>query len=133
MHRFLGYDLKNMTNQYVAFVLDLVLLIIFTATVKPLAMLLIYLELICCANYLCCRYLFLLYISTIKRLLFLSVEKDMKRKLRVWTAYLDCLSCLMSLSLFLRWFSGRPSPKSLRKNDRLVKSSILYRIFRHII
>jgi len=45
----------------------------------------------------------------------------------------DCVTCVYSLSLFLRFISGRPSSVELRKHDRLARSSVLYRVFRHII
>ena len=47
----------------------------------------------------------------------------------------NCLKCIFSLSLLLRFFSGfdRKSSAELRKHDILYKYSALYRILRHII
>ena len=130
IHRFLGYDLKNMTSQYVAFVMDFLLLILFLALLKPLAMLLIYVELILTMLYLALR-IGLLQMRTM--LVNKAPNTDTKTLQRCCVAFMDCIACFMSLSLFLRWFSGGLSSAQLRKHDRLAKSSILYRIFRHII
>jgi len=139
MHRFLGYDLKNMTNQYVAFVLDLALLVLFLLIWKPLAMLFIYVELFSRTIYLSTLFLCSILTKFVKRMVVTPTSSSIlpleegKRMEKLWNQLMDCLSCLVSLSLFLRWFSGRPSSAALRKHDRLSKSSILYRVFRHII
>jgi len=140
MHRFLGYDLKNMTNQYVAFVMDLALLVLFLLVWKPLAMLFIYAELFTRTTYLSILFLCSIIIQIGKRMIVKTsttsstlLVEEIKQMDKLWSQLLDCLSCLVSLSLFLRWFSGRPSSAALRKHDRLAKSSILYRVFRHII
>lgn len=46
IHRFLGYNLGNMTHDYVSFAMDFILLAIFLIILKPLALLLIYMELL---------------------------------------------------------------------------------------
>jgi hypothetical protein len=46
VHRFLGYNLGNMTHEYVSFTMDFLLLVIFLVLLKPLALLLIYIELL---------------------------------------------------------------------------------------
>ena len=45
LHRFLGYNLGNMTHEYVSFTMDFLLLIVFLIILKPLALLFIYVEL----------------------------------------------------------------------------------------
>jgi hypothetical protein len=45
----------------------------------------------------------------------------------------DYILCIASLSLLLRFLSFRPSHVPLRKHKTLVKLSLFYRIFRHII
>ena len=47
MHRFLGYDLSNMTGQYISFTMDFLLLLMVILVWKPLVLFLIYAELIC--------------------------------------------------------------------------------------
>jgi hypothetical protein len=46
VHRFLGYNLGNMTHDYVSFTMDFLLLVIFLLLLKPIALLLIYIELL---------------------------------------------------------------------------------------
>lgn len=46
IHRFLGYNLGNMTHEYVSFTMDFLLLIVFLIILKPLALLFIYIELL---------------------------------------------------------------------------------------
>jgi hypothetical protein len=48
----------------------------------------------------------------------------------------DKMSCLFSLGLLLRFLPGsfnKPSDRNLRKHDKLYRHSMLYRILRHII
>lgn len=143
MHRFLGYDLKNMTHQYVAFILDFILLVLVHIVWKPLAIWLIYIELVLRAGYLTvlCVYQFAAF--TLKETVLSRVAPplpdDMRKLQQNFHNLLRCLSCIISLSLFLRWlscgwwFSSRLSTSALRKHDRLAKNSLLYRVFRHII
>jgi hypothetical protein len=152
MHRFLGYDVKNMTHEYVAFFVDLGLLFLLLLVWKPMALCLIYLEL-------WVRIVVLSVVYFVKMLLFGTTSavsrmdvtnnklatKKLESYLEVPTvnkkAWLrlqhnelwDCLSCVYSLSLALRFISGRPSSVTLRKHDRLARVSVLYRVFRHII
>jgi len=46
MHRFLGYDLSNMTGQYISFTMDFLLLLMVVLVWKPLVLLSIYTELV---------------------------------------------------------------------------------------
>jgi hypothetical protein len=46
VHRFLGYNLGNLTHEYVSFTMDFILLILFLIILKPIALLLIYIELL---------------------------------------------------------------------------------------
>ena len=160
MHRFLGYDLSNMTNQYVSFVCDLVLLVIFIFFLRPAALALIYTEL---GMRVCYNSIAVAIRLTVMRLaprvlfescyifvfsyLYRGREHDHARlqrfkglrasrrakTLRLRRDAWHCIACVMSLSLFLRWFSGRPSGVELRKHDQLKKVSVLYMVFRHII
>lgn len=170
MHRFLGYDLQNMTHQYLAFFLDLVLLCLLLILLKPLALLLIYLELwihifilsiIYFIKVLSDRMLLSLYNVHVSMLFnnisssssttstttsttatarrsFQGVEEYIPQRGKAWLRkqnndLWDCITCVFSLSLLLRFISGRPSVVKLRKDDRLTRLSLLYRIFRHMI
>lgn len=164
MHRFLGYDMQNMTHQYLAFFLDLVLLSLLLILLKPVALLLIYLELwihifilsiIYFIKVLSDRMLLSLYnvhvsmlfnnnsstsasTTTTTRRSFQGVEEYIPQRGKAWLRkqnndLWDCITCVFSLSLLLRFISGRPSVVKLRKDDRLTRLSLLYRIFRHVI
>ena len=54
-------------------------------------------------------------------------KKYKNYKQQLITELIHVVSCIFSLSLFLRWFSLRPSSVELRKHDKLNKLSILYR------
>lgn len=135
IHRFLGYDLKNMTSNYVSFILDLYLLFLLVFVWKPFALFVIYLEL----------WWRIVYLTVLWFLSTVGIDGYVLYKLRilkpssysskksVGVKLYDCILCVMSLSLLLRFISGGPSAKELRKHDRLAKNSLLYRVFRHII
>lgn len=154
MHRFLGYDMQNITHQYIAFFLDLGLLFMLIFVWKPLALCLIYLELwtrivILSIVYLC-KYLAVGSVRTmshidptkhktathkLEEVFELPKYRNRKEWLRrqhndLW----DCITCVYSLSLFMRFLSTYgPSNATLRKHDRLARNSMLYRVFRHFI
>jgi hypothetical protein len=153
MHRFLGYDMQNITHQGIAFIMDLGLLMMLLFVWKPLALCLIYLELWARIAVLSVIYFFK-YLAVggaravsrvdptkhksathqLEKVLELPKHRSRKEWLRqqhneLW----DCITCVYSLSLALRFISGRPSSVELRKHDRLARISVLYRVFRHII
>jgi hypothetical protein len=150
VHRFLGYNLGNLTHDYISFTMDFLLLVVFLVLLKPLALLFIYVELLLRIIVLAGKRRMLNNSFNITKLspttpsvsltfffLFLvshTVTSPIRRRgMRSDRKALDCFSCIFSLSLMLRFFSGRPSSVELRKHDRLARLSILYRIFRHII
>jgi hypothetical protein len=45
----------------------------------------------------------------------------------------ETLSCIASLSLLLRFLSFKPSHVPLRKHELLLRASLCYRIFRHLL
>lgn len=142
-----------MTHQYIAFTLDLLLLLLLVLFWKPLALVLIYIELLLrmtwLTTYSMVHAMWDLYPPTlINNLLvtpyyfvmsrFMDVtitqnlaEKNQRQKLlrELW----ECFTCLWSLSLLMRFFSGPPSTVELKKHNRLAKFSVIYRICRHII
>jgi len=152
MHRFLGYDVQNMTHQYMAFVMDLGLLVLLLCVWKPLALCLIYLELWARIAVLSVVY-FVRYLlvgsARAAHKMDTSADKATAHRLeralelprhnrKEWLRQQhndlwDCLTCVYSLSLAMRFISGRPSSVELRKHDRLARISLLYRVFRHII
>lgn len=121
MHRFLGYDLSNLTNEFVAFVMDLGLLLLLFFVWKPIALMLIYLEVLIRMLIHCC-------VVIIEKLLWRRPSQYNRLK-QVW----ECFTCVWSLSLLLRFFTPACSSVELRKHDKLAKISVLYRVFRHII
>ena len=143
-HRFLGYDLLNvLPSQVLSFVLDLGLLLVLLLLWRPLALALVYVELLLQLV----MSLFLLLLREVSSLVltpldFLQLaggegQVDASKASRAKAAgdVHACLSCLFSLSLLLRFFSSfeRPSSADLRKHDKLYYCSVLYRIVRHIV
>jgi hypothetical protein len=156
MHRFLGYDISDLTHHSVGFVLDLLLLVLFVVLWKPLSILLIYSELIVRSAadifIIVLRELLVILPYTLASLLLFSLNPAictsyslaiLCTKLSVFGVsqssrkslanVADNLLCLFSLSLFLRFFSFYPSKEPLRKHTRLQRASLLYRIFHHIM
>jgi hypothetical protein len=160
MHRFLGYDLRNMTNHYIYFFMDFVLLMLLIFVWKPIALCLIYIELILrivCLSILLVvnvvfefylpliirKFIILPYFKTLSNVIGTKIFKKLSEEddntfstLQIRKIYKDlwhCVTCFYSLSLFLRFLTVRPSSVELRKHDRLARASLLYRIFRHII
>lgn len=153
MHRFLGYDTQTLTHHSIAFLMDLGLLFMLLFIWKPLALCLIYAELWVRIAVLSVVYLFRFLAvggaravakvdptrhksatQKLEKVLELPKHRQRKDWLRqqhneLW----DCITCVYSLSLALRFISGRPSSVELRKHDRLARISVLYRVFRHII
>lgn len=128
-----------------ALVLDAILLVLVLLVWKPLALFLIYSELL----------LRILILNVVIALKFSGVyslaeklllrQKDSVRQMKASAEDFigsslqdlsDCLLCVLSLSLVMRLFvsGGASSPSVvLRKHDRLSKHSLLYRIFCHIL
>lgn len=116
MHRFLGYNVADLTHEYFSFIADLLLLLMLFVVWKPLALILIYAELI---------------IRMVIRFVQIVLTSPLS-----WRRYSECceyFTCVWSLSLLLRFFTPACSSVELRKHDKLAKLSILYRVFRHII
>ncbi|RYH16556.1 hypothetical protein EON65_29905 [archaeon] len=157
MHRFLGFDVKSITNHYVAFLGDAILLILLVVVWKPLALLLIYIELFCRLlvlalftlvdsmwelfphNFLqsCIQRLYIASLPDFVGIAFLRkqalhVPKRLQR-IKVLQELWECTTCIGSLSLLLRFIAVAPAGKALSQHHRLAKHSILYRVFRHII
>jgi len=144
MHRFLGYDVNKITNNSITFIMDLFLLVLLVLLWKPLALCLIYLELWVKIIVLSVTYsLKAAFTRSMKfaRKVDRTVNRYASEKFESNKQWLreqhddlwDCIRCAYSLSLFLRFVSGRPSSVELRKHDQLARISVLYRVFRHII
>lgn len=155
LYRFLGYDVGNLTNNFVSFLMDFILLVLLVVVLRPLALVLIYIEL----------FLRIIFLSTLSvcyaawdisppRVIHDAVKEAYKTALsnlmrfgymvklpesakiskntvskQLW----DCVTCIFSLSLLLRFLTGPPSQREIRKHNRLAKQSLLYRLFRHFI
>ena len=164
VHRFLGYNPKKATAGYaLAFLCDLVLLLLFLGLLRPVFLILIYTELVLNSvskagevvvgellaplGYLGNTFLLLFEVKInhskafAKPAAVVSLEMTGNRLLGIKARgarrqdFVETCSCLMSLSLLLRFFSGfnRASNKELRKHDKLYKHSILYRVLRHAV
>lgn len=174
MHRFLGYDFRNITTHYVMFILDLFLLMQVFLIWKPLCLILIYIELLISSIVNIIVYSIFaaiddFYDVTIQPLLFgkmkmcdtytythpigesismnkLDLDKDndnphptdTPQSKRSWKTVKEArivenFKCIMSLSLLLRFLSFKPSHVPLKKHNQLVKASLCYRIFRHLL
>jgi hypothetical protein len=157
MHRFLGYDLGNMTHKYFAFVCDFILLLVVLLIWKPMMLFLIYVELIV-RMFQCLAAALIYELGVIIPAMCLSAifswNKSWKnfrtwrnkmlaffRRLRIFVPSPQCklrefselFQCMFSLSLMLRFISPVCSRGTLRKHDRLEKLSLVYRIFRHVL
>jgi hypothetical protein len=151
MRRLLGYDYTSITANIVMFILDFLLLLCFLLIFKPLALLLIYLELyVSVVVYalvaiigevleaavvrLLATMANLTHIGVIGRFMDSSSTKLSNAiSSSYYTKLWECITCITSLSLFLRFVSLRPSNATLRKHKHLDKLSVFYRVFRHII
>lgn len=147
IHRFLGYNVEALTHRSISMVLDVFLLFLLLFIWKPLALILIYIELFLKIG----KLFFMSSLHTIVTLsppfiskLFTfsrsplykfyksSVELSLERK-KMFTELWECVLCVASLSLFLR-FLTRPLPKNeLKKHKKLSKVSLVYRVCRHFI
>lgn len=153
-HRLMGYNVRDCTHSYVAYLLDFSLILGLIFIWKPLVLLLIYVELCLwlVKNFLVtvvheCYDLFpmislstaflgfehyhtTLYITTpiltvIKMIL---IGPSPAHKLSdLW----ECISCMGSLSLLSRFISLKLSKKELRKHQKLLRMSFVYRFVRH--
>lgn len=159
-HRFLGYDLLDVfSSQWLSFSLDLGLLVLLLCIWRPIALLLIYAELIIRLVVVVATIVFwelfsLLFVFIVPpRFLRRQIKRRFVKKGKspltdtpiihtrssvrqedfdeLWT----CFTCIFSLSLLMRFFSRFQCPSSveLRKHDRLYKCSIFYRVLRHIV
>jgi hypothetical protein len=156
IHRFIGYDLKHMVGQHISFVADLVLLLLLFIIWKPICLGLIYFELWLriialsvqiCFHFVCETAGIAINTSLLvplhkilskgkftvdKSMMLLVVPITVTRR-RKAKKLLECVSCAFSLSLLLRFISGRSANFESRRHDELARVSVLYRIFRHII
>ncbi len=139
----MGYDLKNMVGYHIAFVADLSLLAVLFILWKPLTLLLIYVELWLRIGALSFQVsalsiyqqIFTAVTDRVPKNVHISLKNPSKLTLKerkeeqLW----ECLRCVFSLSLLLRFISGRAATFETRKQDRLSRVSFLYRVFRHVI
>lgn len=160
LNRFLGYDVKQFTHEYVSFILDFILLGLLIFVLKPLALGLIYMELF--------LRLFLLSLSSIlhhlkeftppsliRRIIirpylnfmfyftggvgnlhqphhmstYYNSPQRIKRMRDLW----ECVRCVGSLTLLMKFFSGPPSAVEISQHKKLAKISLFYRMFHHFI
>lgn len=154
MHRFLGFDIKNVTHASVAAVMDFCLYLLLLLVWKPVAVILIYAELllvglvsICYAIihelYVLSPIVFILAILLVRHLwIFLMVicALVVYKMILVGPSAAgkfgevrDCVSCLGSLSLMARFLPMPPALEPPNKHDRLSKLSLVYRVVRHFI
>ena len=159
INRFLGYDTASVTEsltttKHVSQFLDFMLLILLVIVWKPFALLCIYVEIFFWALwYIFASLVFEIYelypiislsmglfapdlalictlasLAMVQKITFLGFSKYHK-----FIQVFECLSCLWSVSLLMRFLSGGPSSATLRKHDKLARNSMLYRVFRHMI
>ena len=159
INRFLGYDTSSVTEsltmtKHAGQFLDFMLLILLVIIWKPFALFCIYIEILFWAFWysltslvyevyelypiislsmglfapdlaLICTLAGLVLVQKITFLGFSKYNKSVEM--------FECLSCLWSVSLLMRFLSGGPSSVTLRKHDKLARNSMLYRVFRHMI
>lgn len=154
----MGYDLKKFTHEYVSFAVDFILLVILILVVKPTALVLIYIELFLRLLFLSLGTFFhsvkeVLPRALIKKLVIRPymnimfyftgglvpirhvhhqhhVDADRVKVMRdLW----ECVMCVGSLSLLMKFFSRGPSTVESTQHKKLARNSLLYRIFHHAI
>lgn len=155
MHRFLGYDFSFATSHVLMFFIDFVLLLFYLLFFKPMALMVIYAEL--CFAAISYAVFGVIY-DTMEKIMIVILGKISlishngflghmlmprlgltapsmitSRRQAAFVNLWECITCITSLSLFLRFLSFRPSNAVLRKHRRLERLSLTYRIFRHII
>jgi len=162
VYRFLGYDMADVykKNHILSFLMDFALAVLFVAVWKPLALLLIYLELLILMIYsvswvilfeiwnnswtiipilgvglaiIMTQYIISFFLFLYFVAILLSNASKGTTQYHLLMQIKDAFICIWSLSLLLRFISRRPSSTQLRKHETLFSVSIFYRIFRHII
>jgi hypothetical protein len=158
LNRFLGYNTTDLTarlgTKIVGYFFDFVLLVFLIVLWKPFALSCIYFEIFMWGGYYFLSSLiyeiyelypiislamgffapdlalisFLTVIILLHKIVLLGFSRNNKTY-----EFMECVSCLGSISLLLRFISGGPSGVQLRKHDKLARNSIIYRIFRHMI
>ena len=136
--------------------MDFMLLVFFVVLWKPLSILLIYVELILkilvSIGAVALRESLMISPYALSSFIFFSFNFELSLTFRMvmlatkfsifgpsypsrknGTVVVNCFLCLLSLSLFLRFFSFYPSTVQLKKHSRLQKVSIIYRILHHIM
>lgn len=151
--------MKSMTNQYISFSLDLVLLFLLIFILKPLVLVLIYVELFLRMFFLSTftvthslweisprSLIHRFVVKPYSNLMFyftgglvtvprhsLHAQTFISKRSKMMRELWECIRCVGSLSLLMRFFSGPPSSKELKQHKKLAKNSLLYRIFHHMI
>lgn len=142
-------------NRFLSFFLDGILLLLLLFVWKPLALLLIYAELfsriVLLTSFSVLQAAWQLYPPQVLKTLFLrpyyalmsrfmgavflhgvnlvSETQRLSALHELW----ECVGCVWSLSLFLRFLSGRPTEMEMKRHKRLAKFSVIYRVCMHII
>lgn len=154
MHRFLGFDIANVTHSYVAAAMDLCLYLLLLILWKPFSVALIYAELllvvvmhslvslgqelydigpmVCVASALFAPHLNLILWVTGLLVLHKMVIVGPSAATKLYDMW-ECVTCIGSLSLLLRILPSPPSVAPPNKHKHLSKRSLIYRIVRHFI
>lgn len=158
IHRFLGFRPQSFVHDYVVFLGDACLLILLILFWKPFALILIYLELmlkiiiylslgvaretlhllpmLLLCVVLCGPHFTLVWALSLvllfQKIITVGPAHVFKTERQRGELY-DCFLCLCSLSLAGRFISGGLSVTEVEQNDRLVQTSLVYRIVRYII
>jgi hypothetical protein len=155
MKRFLGYNLPD-AFQWLELIMDIFLVLLLVCVWKPLIITLIYAELFIRMIILVARtfvsemtslfspftmvvgatcmlpnFSLFFNVATLMYIRKLLVEgpQDMKK---YWDIYKH-LSCIASISLLLKYISGRPSKIMMNIHDTMEEISFLYRVFKYVI
>jgi hypothetical protein len=159
MKRFLGYNIRSVLPSachWIELVMDAVLLFLVVFLWKPVIITLIYVELftrmvvlvartfvsemsalispftmVVGATFMLPNFALFFNVATLMYVRKLLVEgpKDMKTYQDIW----KYLSCIASISLLLKYISGRPTSCMLSIHDKLEEISFTYRMFKYVI
>jgi hypothetical protein len=161
IYRFLGYDIGRLTHSSIASLLDFNLFFFVNFFCRPLALLVIYLELFSLAfkwvlgyallsistrpylkYVLLCCLLFSphLWLLSLALFVFLRSHLNMMTSLtssQRWCAFIESLQCIFSLSLLMRYLhhllnTSLPA-QPVRKQQLLRRLSFTYRLVRHFL
>jgi hypothetical protein len=146
----MGYEVKNLSHEYVAFAVDFLLLMLVVVVIRPIFLLLIYVEFSVRIFFLSIVFVVHMIVSVQAnsvrealipvfmaawgfRLKRTRVVHFAKVRLTVWQELRGCVTCVLSLSLLTRFFSVSLSPQRMPTHHDFESHSFFYRFCHHML